>query len=270
MPEHYLKVIILVSGIFVNGCATIVGGSNQTVEITSEPSGAKVLILPGDIEAITPMSIPLDRSFDYVIQFTKEGYEPTSARINRQVAGATLPNAYVPYIGIFGLATDSITDAEFQLHPDPLHIRLLPEGESVLVSNDLESEGPLEVIVFNSTSAGMSIVFGLSEVEKCELKKGEYATLELVRGTYALKLYHWDVFKFSDTYNIQIDDVARHIGVFPSIFSNHFSYYESIPEIESGTVEVACGLEPPIQPVQPWLAFEEFRGQFTHFPMPSA
>ena len=54
------------------GCATIINGSTQTVEITSTPPGARALILPEGMELVTPGEADLERRSVHTVLFELE------------------------------------------------------------------------------------------------------------------------------------------------------------------------------------------------------
>jgi hypothetical protein len=147
-----------------SGCATTAHGWNQTVTITSEPSGAKVTVLSATADGsmtvrsrpgITPLQVKLPRRDPrMVIRFEKEGCPPEELRVKRSVSGWTFGNLIFanPFAGqgadspaaagsIFiglvlttgaGMLIDAGTGAAFNL-PTWLHATLCPppRGESV-------------------------------------------------------------------------------------------------------------------------------------------
>lgn len=60
--------VVLLSIIFFNSCATIFKGSHEDVDFNSEPSGAKVYI-NGEYLGKTPLELPLLSSMSYEIEF---------------------------------------------------------------------------------------------------------------------------------------------------------------------------------------------------------
>ncbi|GEM_PF-698894 len=91
--------ICFLMGIFgLTGCATIVGDSTQTVQVNSNPQGAKFEIKDetGRVitSGITPQNVVLDKSDgsyfgakDYQITFIKEGFTPTALPVKHSANG---------------------------------------------------------------------------------------------------------------------------------------------------------------------------------------
>jgi hypothetical protein len=106
------------------GCATMVHGTRQTVEITSTPPGSTATIQPGDKTLVTPGSATLERKGAYVVRVTHDGYRPANGYIDRDVSGARWGN--IGFGGVIGLLIDQENGAAYELTPDPLDVRLEP------------------------------------------------------------------------------------------------------------------------------------------------
>ena len=53
--------LVVTALVFQLGCATIINGPTQTVEITSDPAGARAVVLPSGVELVTPGKVDLER-----------------------------------------------------------------------------------------------------------------------------------------------------------------------------------------------------------------
>jgi hypothetical protein len=106
------------------GCATIINGPTQTVEITSNPPGAKVTVLPSGQHLVTPGKAELRRRLVHTVLFELDGYQPATAYLDRTNSQVTLGNILIG--GLIGLAVDQSTGAVYRLIPDPLHVDLVP------------------------------------------------------------------------------------------------------------------------------------------------
>ncbi|MEM6582926.1 MAG: PEGA domain-containing protein [Pseudomonadota bacterium] len=233
----------LVAVMFCSGCATMAGGSSQSVTITSEPPGASVSITPGDIYITTPATVELDRSYDYVVNFEHPGYKKSSARINRTNSDELIENAFIPVVGFVGTITDALTDAEFTLSPDPLHVTLL---ESALSENDVlppASTSSKAIKFFNRNERPITVYLQLDLDPWCKLERGQFVSFQLDPGSYSLNLYHWDIFKFSDSYEVEIDSFTTHVGVFTTVTATYYSFYDELPVLDFAFEEVDCGNE---------------------------
>ncbi|OGG44226.1 MAG: hypothetical protein A3F84_09515 [Candidatus Handelsmanbacteria bacterium RIFCSPLOWO2_12_FULL_64_10] len=80
--------------LFQTGCATIFQGRTQTIEVTSDPPGAKVFV-NGKQMSTTPVDIMLHRKRTVTLRFEKEGYDPYEIRMKRTLSVLLLPNLAV-------------------------------------------------------------------------------------------------------------------------------------------------------------------------------
>jgi hypothetical protein len=117
--------ILLVSGIFLSSCASIIHGSNQTVDFTSQPSGATITI-DGRKIGVTPKSIPLKRKGrlpgevsgkkEYQVKIEMDGYYPYEIKIKREVDGWFFGNLI--FGGLLGIIIDAGTGNMYKLSPN--------------------------------------------------------------------------------------------------------------------------------------------------------
>jgi hypothetical protein len=68
-----IVVAFAAAGLLLNGCATLIHGSHQTIPITSDPPGAQLNI--GGSQYITPADVSLARDQEYQAVVTKPGYD---------------------------------------------------------------------------------------------------------------------------------------------------------------------------------------------------
>jgi hypothetical protein len=104
------------------GCATLFTGTSDTVLINSEPPGGKVMI-NGNFMGTAPVSLSLKRSRDYEIMIKKEGYETTSALLNRTFNFVTVLN--LGWICCWVL--DFVTGAAWRFERDTVTVLLTKE-----------------------------------------------------------------------------------------------------------------------------------------------
>jgi hypothetical protein len=205
-------------------CGTVFHGTKQTLELTSTPAGAVFHAEPSGISGTTPAKIELSRGVDHVIVFDGDGGIPRKFYIHRTLSlGTSTADAWVPFVGIVGLAIDNASGAQFRLVPDTLHVDLTaalqPETE---VANS-------DVFIYNANTKG-SVHFVLGDDNECELKLGEYAVRRINKGVVHLSVYHWDVFKFQNAYDIGIDTNVSNIALFSSVFDTHYAFSNAIPD----------------------------------------
>ena len=119
------KLFIPISVIFIilalPGCATIINGTSQKIQVTSEPPAAAVKV-DGNSMCATPERLRLERRRDHVLVFSKEGYEDQTVKlmhvISEVVAGNTLLG------GPLGWAFDMFAGTQYKLVPNPVHVKL--------------------------------------------------------------------------------------------------------------------------------------------------
>lgn len=98
--------LILILFVIYSGCATIFVGSKEEISLSSEPSGAKVLVNGGN-EGKTPLTILLKRGKDYTIEFVKDGYESKTLRMTYSLGAGWLILDILA--GLVGIIVDAAT-----------------------------------------------------------------------------------------------------------------------------------------------------------------
>ena len=99
---------------FLTGCATMVRGTSEELQIVSEPEGALAKLSNGQ-SCITPCKIKLKRNQTVYIKFEKEGCEPEMVTVVPTLAGAGI---------ILGGVIDYGTGAVYNPTPNPVHVIL--------------------------------------------------------------------------------------------------------------------------------------------------
>jgi hypothetical protein len=122
-----LLAVLLIS--LLTSCATITRGKTDTLVINSNPSGALVEISNG-LQAKTPASIKLPRSFEGLVTISREGYETVEVNVSSQVSGAGGAGmaGNVLLGGFIGAGVDASTGAMNDLVPNPIEVNLVPIG----------------------------------------------------------------------------------------------------------------------------------------------
>lgn len=130
---HRIKTLmtLLLMGIYLStgGCATMVRSTSQDIGIDSDPSGAEVLINPGNIKLVTPGTVNLKRGNTYSVSFKKEGYEDSVATIFNSMSGWVWMN--VAFLNPFGPIIDAVSGAGFDLEPPNIHVLLHEKYQSI-------------------------------------------------------------------------------------------------------------------------------------------
>lgn len=114
------------------GCATITRGTRQTWSVETEPSGAAVKTSIGNSCEQTPCTFKLKRNKDFEVTISKAGFRTYHGQVSHDVAsgGAAGMAGNVLVGGIIGVGVDAASGAMMQLKPNPLKVKLEPEGSA--------------------------------------------------------------------------------------------------------------------------------------------
>ncbi len=108
-------------GLFFAGCASIVGGTSQTVSINSNVKGANVIVNGANI-GTTPYNGPLKRGKSTTVTLQKDGYETKTITLNTEIESIFWGNIIIG--GVLGSTTDLATGAMYKYAPATLQIDL--------------------------------------------------------------------------------------------------------------------------------------------------
>lgn len=122
----YILVLLFVC-LFFSGCATMLHGTRQTINVTSNPSGA--IVTDGCTLWKTPAKIDLKRKHDYQLSIFKKGYKPQVIRLKRAMAGAIVANLILPG-SVLWLGIDAANGAQWKLIPEAVTVKLKPEQKT--------------------------------------------------------------------------------------------------------------------------------------------
>ena len=136
---------VVLTGVLVSGCASIIHGSRQDVRVVSNPSGAVVRVNLNNTATTTPGILTLNRKeIGYVLTFEKQGYKPVEVSLRRTVDGWLFGN--IIFGGVIGIVIDFASGSAYKLTPDEVEVALgdktaslkNPAKDSLLVFVDLE------------------------------------------------------------------------------------------------------------------------------------
>ena len=129
MKHYIIKFLsLIVVGLFFSGCATIISGSRQNIDVVSSPDTATVAIFDERnnkiFESTTPVTARIQRGSNffsgsnYRLEITKEGHEKQTTLITSHLnTGLYLGNILLGgWIGM--LILDPATGAMWKLSPD--------------------------------------------------------------------------------------------------------------------------------------------------------
>ncbi len=139
--KNVLTVSSLLGGVLLfTGCASIVDGRAKTVQINSNPSGAKVSIYDKTGKSVavetTPVKLKLKRHHGYFnaeqyrIVFEAPGYYPSETQVQSTLNGWYFGN--IVFGGAIGfLILDPATGAMWTLHPRELNRNLVSSSTTL-------------------------------------------------------------------------------------------------------------------------------------------
>lgn len=133
------KLIVMmaaVAAVSLTGCATVLNGTHTPYTTESQPGGAMVKFTNGE-SCTTPCKLEFRRKDDVRADITMAGYKPTYVLIQSRLAGASFGNILLG--GGVGAIVDGSNGASNRLYPNPLIVKLAPEGSTggaVLLDKD--------------------------------------------------------------------------------------------------------------------------------------
>jgi hypothetical protein len=147
MKTSTMVASLLTVPLFLTGCASIVDGGPKTVQINSNPEGAKVTISNKEGKEIfvqtTPTKVSLERSsgfFEgetYTLALEMAGYYPYETHVQSSVDGWYFGN--IAFGGLIGmLIVDPATGDMFTLSPREVNCNLI-SAQGQLPAGRLES-----------------------------------------------------------------------------------------------------------------------------------
>lgn len=132
--------LLALSSLVLTNCASIIHGPTQTVDFSSQPSGAKIFI-DGKEYGVTPQSISLSRKGrlkeqatdkkEYAVKIEMAGFYPYEMKIKREMDGWFLGNLL--FGGVIGIIVDASNGAMYKLTPDQVISQL---GRTTAQSSD--------------------------------------------------------------------------------------------------------------------------------------
>jgi hypothetical protein len=131
--------LIIIGLAISSGCATIVYGTTQDINITTDPPGAD-LNVDGSEHYKSPAKITMKRKEDHMVEVTMDGYQKETLNIKSVMSGAVAGNILAG--GLIGWGVDAASGAQYRLVPENVDVRLRP-GVSQAIETGKE---PMESI----------------------------------------------------------------------------------------------------------------------------
>lgn len=123
-----MRYLVLLTSIGLVGCATLIHGADQGVDIQSEPSGAQVEI-DGRPVGETPTTATLPRNRSHTVRVLQEGYEPYRITLRKERSlwlAVNIFNGLIP-----GLLIDASTGSFHSLDPGEINAELQKDSSAV-------------------------------------------------------------------------------------------------------------------------------------------
>ena len=125
----YTAILLFVAAFSFSGCAaTLLKGRYQTVQFTSEPSGASIYDEDGFNIGITPVQVPLKRKSVQQLTIKADGYYDTKIKMGRTFNTLAIPVLLLPVLltpdAVFYTIFDVIGGGIFKKKPSAVHMIL--------------------------------------------------------------------------------------------------------------------------------------------------
>jgi hypothetical protein len=112
----------------LGGCATVTRGTTEQITISSEPAGAEAKSSTGQACSATPCTWEVSRKSEFVVNFSKPGYEDMQVPVSTRIAGAGAAGfaGNILIGGLVGLGVDAATGSTLEHYPSPVMASLVP------------------------------------------------------------------------------------------------------------------------------------------------
>ena len=114
--------------ILTGGCASILKGSQQPLNISSNVDGAEVRI-NGQMVGQTPFTGTIKRQSDVQLTLSKEGYKSRSLTLDTGIETVFWVNLFIG--GVLGSTTDFATGSMWKVSPNTYNVDLKPVDSSM-------------------------------------------------------------------------------------------------------------------------------------------
>jgi hypothetical protein len=105
--------MIMILVVSTSGCATVTRGTDEQIQILSDPSGARVTTSLSN-SCVTPCTIQVSRKDEFTVVYELEGYERQEVSVKTQIAGTGATGA----MGATGATVEHV--------PNPVRAVLVP------------------------------------------------------------------------------------------------------------------------------------------------
>lgn len=160
--KKVVATLILAEGLFIGGCATIIGEKTQLIPISSTPSEANILITDAKGAEIfngkTPTTVTLQKSDgsyfggkNFVVKITKDGYKEQSIPITSKINGWYLGGNLI-FGGLIGwLIVDPLNGGMYTLSPEQVSATM-PEK---IAYNNHPTDGNISIVLLQDVPSSL-------------------------------------------------------------------------------------------------------------------
>jgi hypothetical protein len=113
----------MILAVSMGGCATVTRGTDDQMQILSDPSGARVTTSLSD-SCVTPCTIQVPRKDEFTVVYELAGYERQEIPVKTQIADAEAAGFAGVLRGVMGV--DTTTGATLEHTPNPVQAVLVP------------------------------------------------------------------------------------------------------------------------------------------------
>ena len=117
---------MIIASVFLCGCATILKGSDQPINVNSNVKGASVYVNNQKV-GNTPFTGTIKRQKEQTLKVSKPGYETRTLMLDSSIEGVFWVNILTG--GVFGSTTDWASGSMWKISPNTYNVDLKPEGE---------------------------------------------------------------------------------------------------------------------------------------------
>ena len=117
---------MIISSVFLFGCATILKGSNQPLNVNSNVKGASVYVNNQKV-GTTPFTGTIERKKEQHLKVSKPGYETRTLMLDSSIESVFWVNILTG--GVFGSTTDFASGSMWKISPNTYNVDLRREGE---------------------------------------------------------------------------------------------------------------------------------------------
>lgn len=106
----------------LGACATVTRGTTNSITVNSEPAGAQAVTSNGLTCPSTPCTWDVNRKQEFIVTFTKDGYEDLQVPVATRLAGAGAAGfaGNVLVGGLIGMGVDAATGSTLEHYPNPV------------------------------------------------------------------------------------------------------------------------------------------------------